>query len=111
MSAEARLEEEKGGDELDAETGELKRSHGVVEDKGLRNDTLVRKHAVFIGERKHFEVSRFFRLEEGRTRRLSSSPLLFSLTLLSFSGPTGGSKPRYLRCEWEVLPVASSPRA
>lgn len=57
MEKEAREEEEKGGDEVDPETGELKRSHGIVEDKGLRNDTLVRKHAVFIGERKHFEVS------------------------------------------------------
>jgi len=67
LSAEARLEEENGGDEVDEETGELKRSYGVVEDKGLRNDTLVRKHAVFINERKHFEVS-LMRLG-GRKRR------------------------------------------
>lgn len=57
LEEEAKQEERMGGDEVDEKTGEIKRSWGVVEEKGMRREGLVRKHGVFIGERKHFEVS------------------------------------------------------
>ena len=60
LEREAKEEEDRiEAEKSEGEGGEKGkgRGHGVVEEKGLRNEAVVRKHAVFIGERKHFEVS------------------------------------------------------
>lgn len=55
MEQQAAREEREGKDVTD-ETGEI-RSVGVTEGAGVRGRTFVRKHGVYIGERKHYEVS------------------------------------------------------
>ena len=65
LEREAKEEEERSKEEGEGEAaieggegGAKKgvRGHGVVEEKGMRAEGVVRKHAVFIGERKHYEV-------------------------------------------------------
>jgi hypothetical protein len=55
MEQQAEREEREGKDVTDEKTGEV-RSVGVTEGSGVRGRSYVRKHGVYIGARKHYEV-------------------------------------------------------